>query len=74
MSKKMELTPLDKEIIRGLADYNMKPGDVARALYVHPNTVDYHVDRIKRITGLNAKAFHDLVELLERIEADDETD
>ncbi len=66
------MTPLDKEIIRGLADHNMNAHAVARALYVHPNTVDYHVGRVKRITGLNAKVFHDLVELLERIEADDE--
>jgi sugar diacid utilization regulator len=69
------MTPLDKEIIRGLADHNMNAHAVARALYVHPNTVDYHVGRVKRITGLNAKVFHDLVvllELLEKSEADDE--
>ena len=70
----MKLTPLDKEIIRGMADHSMNGHAVARALYVHPNTIDYHVGRVKRITGLNAKVFRDLVallELLEKSEAED---
>lgn len=68
------MTPLDKEIIRSFADNSMNAAEVAKSLYLHRNTVFYHIDRVKRETGLNARAFHDLVELLERIEADDETD
>ena len=62
------MTPMDKEIIRGLADNDMNIDAVARSLYVHRNTVEYHIKRIKINTGLNAKVFRDLVELLQRIE------
>jgi sugar diacid utilization regulator len=64
------LTPLDKEIIKGMADHNMDMAAVGRGLYMHRNTVVYHVERVKRETGLNARKFYDLAELLERIEAD----
>lgn len=64
------MTELDKEIIRGIADHNMKIHAAAKALYLHRNTVLYHIERIKQKTGLNAMVFRDLVKLMERIEGE----
>lgn len=66
------MTPLDKEIIKGMADNNMNMNAVARGLYMHPNTVLYHIEKVQRETGLNARKFYDLAELLLLIEADNE--
>ena len=66
------MTPMDKEIIRGIADNDMNIDATARSLFLHRNTIEYHILRIKKKTGLNAKVFHDLVELLQRIEGEDE--
>lgn len=62
------MTPLDKEIIKGMADNNMNMNAVAKNLYVHRNTVEYHIEKVKRETGLNARKFYDLAELLARID------
>ena len=64
------MTEMDKEIIRSIADHNMKINAAARTLYLHRNTVEYHIERIKHKTGLNAKVFWDLVKLMERIEGE----
>jgi sugar diacid utilization regulator len=66
------MTPLDKEIIKGMADYDMSVLAVAKSLYMHASTIRYHINKVKRETGLNACKFYDLAELLERIEAENE--
>lgn len=38
--------------------------DVARAIFVHRNTVLYHLNKVKQQTGLDARRFYDLVELV----------
>lgn len=43
---------------------NMNATDVARAIFVHRNTVLYHLDKVKRQTGLDPRRFYDLVELV----------
>lgn len=58
------MTPLDKEIIKGMADNNLNMMAVSRGLYMHPNTVLYHIEKVQRETGLNARKFYDLAELL----------
>jgi DNA-binding PucR family transcriptional regulator len=62
------MTPLDKEIIKGMADNNMNMSAVAKSLYMHRNTVEYHIEKVQRETGLNARKFYDLAELLARID------
>ena len=62
------MTPLDNEIIKGMADHNLNISAVARDLYMHQNTVVYHIERVKRETGLNARNFYDLAELLAMID------
>lgn len=54
----------DAHIVVAMANYNMNATDVARAIFVHRNTVLYHLDKVKRQTGLDPRRFYDLVELV----------
>ena len=45
------LTEFDREILRRWAQGNMRVSPVARTLHMHPNTVRYHLDKIRRETG-----------------------
>ena len=56
---------LDIKVILGLADNRMRISETARVLYVHRNTVIYHIDRIKRLTGLDPLNFYDLYALVQ---------
>lgn len=62
------MTPLDKEIIKGMADNNLNMNAVAKSLYMHRNTVLFHIEKVQRETGLNARKFYDLAELLALID------
>lgn len=42
----------------------MNIGEVSRQLFMHRNTVTYHLDKVKRQTGLDPRRFYDLVELV----------
>lgn len=57
------LKDVDATIIRGLAENDMNITKTAVALYMHRNTVIYHVHQIKKISGLNPVNFFDLIEL-----------
>lgn len=56
----MELSEDRCKIILYLADNKMNVSAVARQLYMHRNTVDYHIRRIKQITGKDPLNFYDL--------------
>lgn len=43
---------------------SMNVGEVSRQLFMHRNTVTYHLDKVKRQTGLDPRRFYDLVELV----------
>lgn len=58
------MTREQAEIIVAFANHNMNASATARVLYYHPNTLGYHLDKIKHDTGLNPRRFMDLVELL----------
>ena len=57
----------DREIILKLADCSMSVSEVARQLYMHRNTVVYHVEKIKRATGKDPRSFYDLWDLVQTI-------
>ncbi len=61
---KNTLDKRDIDVIIGLADNGMSIEAVSRKIHMHRNTVRYHIDKIKRITGLDPKDFHQLNELL----------
>lgn len=54
----------DAHIVIAMANHNMNVTDVARAIFAHRNTVLYHLDKVKRQTGLDPRRFYDLVELV----------
>ena len=52
------------KIILALADNKMNVSEVSRQLYMHRNTVAYHIKRIKQITGKDPLNFYDLYRLV----------
>ncbi len=50
--------------LRAYADANMNVLKAAARLSVHPNTVYFRFQKIREITGLDAKSYHALSELL----------
>lgn len=53
----------DAKIILVLADSQMNVSEVARQLYMHRNTIQYHIDKIRKVTGLNPLNLYDLFKL-----------
>ena len=58
------------KIIIALADNKMNVSEVSRQLYMHRNTVAYHIERIKQITGKDPLDFYDLYNLLIYVKAE----
>lgn len=50
--------------LRALADADMNVQLAARALAVHPNTIYARLQRISELTGLDARRYHHLTEML----------
>ena len=65
----VNLSEKEKEIILALADCDMNPTAVSRMLYMHRNTVLYHLQKIADKTSLEPKKFYDLVKLVEMASA-----
>lgn len=59
-----ELDDIDVQIVLTLADSNMNESETARRLFMHRNSVVYHIAKIEYKTGLNPANFYDLVELV----------
>lgn len=63
------MTITQAEIIQKLAKNNINAAATAREMFMHRNTIDYHIRMIFRNTGLNPLNFYDLCELLRRATA-----
>ena len=61
------LSDADKEIILTLADNNMNISSTAKSLFMHRNTVVYHLGKVKKVTGLDPMNFYDLIKLVSLI-------
>lgn len=61
---KTKLTRTQAEVIVKLAKNNINAAATAREMFMHRNTVDYHIRMIYRNTGKNPLSFYDLSELL----------
>lgn len=62
-----ELTDLDICVVLAYAENNMVVTDTARALFMHRNTVQYHLDVTLEKTGLSPMKFYDLVKLVKKL-------
>jgi carbohydrate diacid regulator len=58
------LTDLDVQVVLAYADNNMNASETARNLFMHRNTVQYHLDVAGKKTGLSPLKFYDLVKLV----------
>lgn len=64
-TKVTELDDRDYQVILSLARNNMRATEVAYDLCVHRGTILYRIEKIKKITGLDAMVFYDLVKLVD---------
>lgn len=64
MNKRDTLTQHQYNIIRALAEHDMRQSRVADAMHYSDGTITHHVKRIEKLTGLNPTKFYDLVKLL----------
>ncbi len=55
----------EKQIILSLANYDMNVSRTSRAIHMHRNSIEYHLEKIQQRTGFNPKRFYDLVKLVE---------
>lgn len=53
----------DAKIILTLADSQMNVSETSRQLFMHRNTIQYHIDKIRKVTGLNPLNLYDLFKL-----------
>lgn len=60
----VKLTQTQAEVIVKLAENNINAAATARNMFMHRNTVDYHIRMIYRNTGKNPLSFYDLMALL----------
>ena len=60
------MTERDIEIILGYAENNMNVSETARKMFFHRNTLEYHLDKVKKKTGLDPRKFYDLLELVKK--------
>ena len=72
LKSKTKISNREKEVIFALAESKLNVSEAAKKLFLHRNTVVYHVNEIKRISGLDPLDFYDLQKLIERVKADDE--
>lgn len=61
------LSSLDVEVIRELATCSLNVEEVSRKIYRCRHSVEYHIRKITRITGLDPRKFYDLRELLKMV-------
>lgn len=61
-----KLTVDDWSIVLTLADNRMQVATTARKLCYHKNTVTYHINKIKKLTGLDPLNFYDLIKLVKQ--------
>lgn len=64
-TKVTTLDGFDYRVILMFAEYNMRSTETSQCLDVHRNTIEYRLNKIKRITGLEPRKFYDLVKLVE---------
>ena len=59
------MTKLDAQAVLMFADCNMNAAEAGRRMYMHRNSVTYHLDKVLRDTGLDAQNFYDLIKLVD---------
>ena len=63
VEKGNKMNELEREVVIALADNRMNLTNAALAMCKHRNSLIYHIQKIKRKTGLDSRDFHDLCKL-----------
>ena len=58
------MTNTQAQVIKMLAKNNINAAATAREMFMHRNTIDYHIRMVYRNTGLNPLVFYDMIKLL----------
>lgn len=58
------MNQFEAKIIMLLAENNLDVSPVSRILYMHRNSIMYHIRMIRKKTGKNPQNFYDMCELL----------
>jgi sugar diacid utilization regulator len=61
------MNELQKQIVIAMAENDMCIDRVAKATNYCRTNVQYHINRIKEITGLNPRKFFDMIKLYEMV-------
>lgn len=59
------MNDMQRRVIIALAQNDMSINGAAKAMCYYRSTIDYHISRIRDITGLNPRKFFDLIKLYE---------
>lgn len=59
-----DLTQHQKDILIAFANNDMKIHRVAKQLNYSRNTIEYHLNAVKNVTGLDPRTFHGLTALM----------
>ena len=70
--KTMDNNGLLRRTLLAWFNHNMHPGATVKSLYIHRNTLDYRLNRISEITGLNLRKFDDHMQLYIALQLDNE--
>lgn len=62
-----ELTPVDKAVVMAYADAGMSALGAGRLMHFSNNGINYHLTKVRTLTGLNPRKFYDLTKLVELI-------
>jgi carbohydrate diacid regulator len=59
------ITAVNLECLAAYAHANMNVSVASEKVFRHRNTVEYHLEQVKKKTGLDPKNFFDLAKLME---------
>ena len=63
----MMLNDNQRNVILALVDNNLNVSEVARIMHYHRNTIVYHIETVKKMTGLDPMTFSGMERLLWRL-------
>ncbi|KAB8306282.1 CdaR family transcriptional regulator [Erwinia endophytica] len=70
--KSMDSNGLLKRTLISWFSHNVQPSATAKALYIHRNTLEYRLNRISELTGLNLSHFDDRLLLYVALQLDEQ--
>jgi hypothetical protein len=64
------VTKLQAEIVVRLANNSLNVSETAKEMFLHRNSINYHVRKIHKLTGKNPLNFYDMCDLLPKAQSE----